>query len=96
MKLLLIAYNEAIDEEVMELLEAAGAQGYTKWTRVLGKGAASGPHLLSHVWPQGNHLLMVAAEDQAANALLESVRNYRQSVRKEGLKAFLLPLEQVT
>ena len=96
MKLVLIAYNEAIDDEVMEQLDAVGIEGYTKWTEVLGKGQASGPHLLSHVWPKGNNALVVVTEDASAEKLLEAIRNLKQTATREGIKAFLLPVEEVT
>ncbi len=95
MKLVLIAYNEAIDDEVMEQLNAVGIEGYTKWTEVLGKGQASGPHLLSHVWPKGNNALLVVTDDASAKRLLEAIRGLKQTAAKEGVKAFLLPVEEV-
>ena len=45
----MICYNEAIDDEITELLDKIGLEGYTKWTKVLGKGTSSGPHLYSHI-----------------------------------------------
>ena len=96
MKMVLIMYNEAIDEEVMELLEANTVEGYTKWTKVLGKGRASGPHLLSHVWPKANNVLAISVEDEEAKKLLEGVKRLRETVGAEGIKAFLMPLEAVT
>ena len=93
MKLVLIAYNEAVDEEVMELLDETGAQGYTKWTQVLGKGRTSGPHLLSHVWPKGNNALFVVLADDVAAKLLAAARKLRQAVGREGIKAFVLNVE---
>ncbi len=97
MKLILIAYNEAIDEEVMELLEDNSAECcYTKWTKVLGKGKTSGPHLLSHVWPKANNVLAVCVEDDQAQRILEGVKRLRKTLGHEGVKAFLIPLEAVT
>ena len=96
MKLLLITYYEAIDMEVTELVESAGAQGYTKWTRVIGKGAASGPHFLTKIWPPGNNVLAVALDDDKARLLMDKIRAMREKVSALGLKAFLLPVEDVT
>ena len=96
MKILIIAYYEALDEELMELLATHGLEGYTKWTRVQGQGAQSGPHLMSHVWPKGNNVLMVAAEDDDAKAVLDDVRKLRKKLGHEGVKAFLLPLDAIT
>ncbi len=96
MKLVLIAYNEAIDDEVMEQLDAVGIEGYTKWTGVLGKGRGGGPHLLSHIWPKGNNVLVVVAEDASAKELLEAIRSLKQTAVAEGVKAFLLPVDEIT
>lgn len=96
MKLVLITYNEAVDEEVMEALDAAGADAYTKWTQVLGKGHAGGPHLLSHVWPKGNHVLLTVVDDERAGKILDGVRALRQTAGREGVKAFVVPVEQMT
>ena len=96
MKFLLIAYNEAVDDEVMELLSQAGAETYTKWVKVLGKGNSSGPHLATHVWPKANNVLGVAVEEQQAEAIMAGVRALREDVGHEGVKAFQLPLEAAT
>lgn len=96
MKMLLIAYNEAVDEEVMDVLKASAVEGYTKWTKVLGKGKSSGPHLLTHVWPKANNVLMIGAENEQAEKILEAVRTLRNIVGHEGVKAFLMPLEAIT
>lgn len=97
MKLILIAYNEAIDEEVMEVLEDNSAECYyTKWTKVLGKGKTSGPHLLSHVWPKANNVLAVCVDDEQARSIFERIHRLRKNLGHEGVKAFLIPLEAVT
>lgn len=96
MKMLFIAYNEAIDEEVMEIIEEHSVTGYTKWTKVLGRGEDSGPHLLSHVWPAGNNCLAVVMEDEKALAIMDDFRKLRVEVSNEGLKAFMLPVLDYT
>jgi len=96
MKFLIISYSEALDSKVMEALETAGIEGYTKWTKVLGKGKTSGPHLGTHVWPKANNVIGVAVEPGQANRLLESIRELRRTLGHEGVKAFELPLEEIT
>jgi nitrogen regulatory protein PII len=96
MKMVIIAYGEAIDEEVMEALAAAGAENYTKWTGVQGKGTTSGPHLASHVWPKQNNVLAVAVEDEQAAHILEGVKELRRQLGEKGVKAFVLPIDAVT
>jgi len=94
MKLVLIAYNEALDQEVGELLSRNGVEGFTKWTKVYGKGRSSGPHLGTHVWPKANNVLAVVAEDDTAEKLLEGVRELRTYLSSEGVKAFVVNVEQ--
>lgn len=96
MKMVLIAYNEAVDEEVMEILEANSIEGYTKWTKVLGKGKTSGPHLLTNIWPKANNVLAICTDEEKAKNLLEEVRRLRKTVGREGVKAFILPVEALT
>ncbi|MBM4031623.1 MAG: transcriptional regulator [Planctomycetes bacterium] len=96
MKFLLIAYDEANDRDVLKVLADAGVQNYTKWLNVQGKGASSGPHLGTPVWPKQNHVLAVAVEDHQASQILQGVRRLRETLLLKGVKAFLLPLEDLT
>ncbi len=96
MKLVFIAYDEAHDHEVMQTLHDAGARNYTRWTEVQGRGTSGGPHLGTPVWPKRNHALAIAVEDEQAAQILEAIRSLRQSLTLKGLKAFVLPLDEVT
>ncbi len=96
MKLLLIAYNEALEGQVQELLQQHRQTEYTQWTRVLGRGRGSGPHLMSHVWPKANNVLLVGVEDALATALLADIRFLRRTLGREGLKAFCWSVDEVT
>jgi len=95
-KLVLIVYNEAIDDETMALLERAGVGSYTKWTKVLGKGEKSGPHLMTHIWPKANNVLATVADDETAAKLLDGVRELRERLAQEGIKAFSWQVEDAT
>jgi len=96
MKLVMICYNEAIDDEVIELLEQASVKGYTKWTKVLGKGQTSEPHLLSHIWPKANNVIAIAVEEQVADMILKKVRDMKAKVGTVGLKAFMWEIDDAT
>ena len=95
MKLVMIMYNEAINDEVQGLLERNGVDGFTQWTRVFGKGRSSGPHLGTHIWPKANNVLAVAAEERTAGKIIEGVKEIRKRFAKEGLKAFMWEIEEV-
>ena len=96
MKMILIAYNQALDDEVLAVLKGCGLENYTKWTQVLGKGTSSGPHLGTSVWPKVNNVLAVSAADSLVDPVLEGIRKLRRDLGHQGVKAFVLPLEEVT
>lgn len=96
MKMIMIAYSEATEQEVMDILEMNGQAQYTQWTRVRGRGRHSEPHLLTVVWPKANNVIMACVADDRAAAILQSVRTLRKSLGHEGIKAFSLPVDDVT
>jgi len=96
MKMIMVVYNEAIDVEVMEVLDGCGLANYTKITRVCGKGTTSGTHLGTQVWPGMNYILYAACEDAQVKQVVSGVTNLRKTLGREGVKAFVMPLEQIT
>jgi hypothetical protein len=96
MKMVMIAYNEAIDAEVMEVLGNCGVENYTKIMSAFGKGVTSGTHLGNDIWPGRNSILYVACEEKQAKQMLSCVRELRKKLGPEGIKAFLLPIEELT
>jgi hypothetical protein len=96
MKMVMISYNEAVEFEVMDSLAACAIKSYTKITDTYGSGLASGTHLGNDIWPGKNCILYVACDDKEAKELISRVRELRKTLGKEGIKAFLLPLEDMT
>ena len=96
MKMIFIMYNIAINDEVMQILKGVEIEDYTRWERAIGCGKTSGPHLGNHIWPAVNSVLAVAVEDDKKNRLIEETKKMRQKLGKEGIKAFVLPLEEIT
>lgn len=96
MKMIMIVYNEAVDLEVMEMLENCGLKNYTKIGETFGRGTSSGTHLGTDIWPGMNNILYVASPDDAAQKALAAVKELRQSLGKEGVKAFVWQLEEMT
>ena len=95
-KMVMIVYNEAIDLEVMQVLENCAMKNYTKVMGVFGKGTASGTHLGNDIWPGRNNILYVACDEQQAKQMLSCVKELRKNLGVEGIKAFVLPLEELT
>ncbi len=96
MKMVMVVYNEAMDMEVMEALESCVLENYTKVKGIYGKGSTSGTHLGSDVWPGKNNILYVSCEEEKKDSLLSCVKKLRKKLGKEGIKAFVWPLEEVT
>jgi len=96
LKMVIIAYNEAIDLEVMEMMEKCNLKNYTKVMGVFGRGEISGTHLGNDIWPGRNNLLYVATPENAAKQLASAVKELRVKLGKEGIKAFILPVEEIT
>lgn len=96
MKMVMIAYNEAIDTEVMDILTNCGLKNYTKIMGTFGRGTTSGTHLGNDIWPGRNNILYIASEEKEAKQILVCVRELRKKLGSEGLKAFVWNLEEVT
>lgn len=96
MKMVMISYNEAIDAEVMEVLANCALKNYTKIIGVFGCGTTSGTHLGNDIWPGRNNILFIACEENEAKQALTYIRELRRKIGKEGIKAFVLAIEDVT
>ena len=94
MKTILLVFAPPIEGIVMEALKKAGAAHYTKFPYLLGEGGHSEPHLDSHVWPGSNIGLLVVTDDVTKDKVIASVREIKKEYEKEGIKAFVLPLEE--
>ena len=96
LKMAMIVYNEALDMEVMEALAACGLENYTKVMGVFGRGASSGTHLGNDIWPGRNNILYIIGEEKQISKLPPLVKELRKKIGHEGIKAFVLPVEEIT
>ena len=96
MKMVMISYNEAVESEVMDSLALCSLKNYTKITDTYGSGLTSGTHLGNDIWPGKNSVLYVACPDKEAKELLSRIKELRKTLGREGVKAFLMPLEDMT
>ena len=94
MKAIFIAYNQAYNQEIVELLEGLGQRGYTVWNEIGGRGSVSGePHLGSHAWPTQNHAILTAVSDELAPRIMAALREKDAANEALGLRAYVLPVE---
>jgi nitrogen regulatory protein PII len=96
MKLILVSYGAGLESNITDLLSRRGVKNYTKWTGVQGRGVSGGPHLGDHMWPTLNNVLAIVVADDKVEAVLSGVRTMRDNLGSEGVKAFVLNVEQVT
>ena len=94
MKAIFIAYSQAYNQEIVELLEGLGQRGYTAWEEIGGRGTVNGePHLGNHAWPTQNHALLSVVEDSLAPKVMAALRETDAANPDLGLRAYVLPVE---
>lgn len=94
MKAIFIAFNQAYNQEIVELLEGLGQRGYTVWSEIGGRGTVDGePHLGSHAWPTQNHAILTAVSDELAPRIMAALRKTDADNQALGLRAYVLPVE---
>ena len=95
MKAIFVAYNQAYNEEIIQVLEACGQRGFTKWEDVGGRGTRDGePHLGNHAWPTQNHALLAEVPDEKATDILDSLRRKARENPDLGLRAYAWTVEE--
>lgn len=94
MKALFITYNQAYNEEIIDVLELFGQRGFTRWQNVQGRGGSEGiPHMGNHAWPEMNHSLLTVVPDDKVASLLSELRSRDESAPDLGLRAFVWNIE---
>lgn len=94
MKALFIAYNQAYNEEITEVLAKHGQRGFTRWTDIQGKGSVDGiPRMGSHAWPEMTHAILSCVDDAAVEPVLADLKAKDQESKDLGLRAFVWNIE---
>lgn len=94
MKAIFIAYSQAFNEEIVEVLEKYDQRGFSRWADVQGRGSVDGePHLNSHAWPRLNQAVLVMVDDEKVQPLLDELKKKDEESPKLGLRAFVWNIE---
>lgn len=94
MKAIFIAYNQAYNEEILDVLAANGQRGFTRWEDIQGKGHFNGqPRMGSHAWPEMNHAVLAMVKDEAVEPLLAEFKKIDEASPDLGLRAFVWNIE---
>lgn len=94
MKALFIAYNQAYNEEVVDMLAMHGQRGFTRWVDVEGKGSFNGiPRFGNHAWPELDHALLVMVDDGKVQPILDDLKKMDEASPDLGLRAFVWSID---
>ncbi len=94
MKAIFISYNQAYNEEIVQVLENVRQRGYTQWQDIQGKGGFNGiPHLGNHAWPEQNHAILTMVPDEKVRPILDALRVKDEASPDLGLRAFVWNIE---
>jgi hypothetical protein len=95
MKAVFIAFSQAYNEEIEDLLMSLGQRGFTKWQEIGGRGSVDGEaHYGSHAWPAQNHAILTVTEDELASEIMRKLRETDEANPKLGLRAWTLPVDE--
>ena len=90
MKAIFIAFNQAYNDEIVELLERHGQRGFTRWNDILGRGGVDGePHYGNHAWPVQNMAILTVVEDDLVDPVMADLQETDKNAPDLGLRAFV-------
>jgi len=98
MKMTFIVYNDYFNSRVMQLLDSAGIDYYTRWDKARGKGPGTEPHLGAGSYASTNAVLMIAFKDESPlEKLIDAINAANAEIRRpdDRIRLFQLPLERV-
>jgi len=94
MKMFLVVYSQAVDDDIVAKFKQAGIRYYTKMEEVRGEGTETEPKLGTHTWPGANNLLLIVVGDEEVNRASDLIRRLKKDHPRAGVKGFILPIEE--
>jgi hypothetical protein len=99
MKLVLIVFNFIYDEPIRAMIERLRIPGFTEIHRVFGTGE-SGKRFGTHAFPGHDTMILTVLPEAQMGLFLDEVARFKQGLaergkRQGGVKAFVLPVEQM-
>ena len=89
MKAIFVSCNQALYDEVQQIMESLEIKGYTAWEELMGSGMATGePHLGSTTWPTLNSALLSIVDDAKCKPFMEALKQLDEANPQLGLRAF--------
>lgn len=95
MKSIFIAYDQAYNMDIVEVLEKLGCRGFTMWQDISGRGGTDGePHLGNHAWPTMNNALLTIVPDEKVDKILAELKAMDEETPDLGIRAFVWNVEK--
>lgn len=95
MKSILITFDQAYYERIVDMLERNNCRGFTAWQEVQGRGSHKGePHYGSHAWPSLASAIITIVDDHRVENILKILHEMDLATPKLGLRAFVWNIEQ--
>lgn len=95
MKSILITFDQAFYERIIETLNHQNCRGFSYWPELQGRGSKTGePHYGSHAWPSMCSAILTVVEDQKVDSLLEILHALDMETEMLGLRAFVWNIEK--
>lgn len=95
MKAIFIIFNQAYYETILHIMDRQGIKGFTFVETVSGRGSRNGePHLGTHAWPTLNSSILTVVEEDKVARFLKLLNRLDKQAEDQGLRAFVLPVEQ--
>jgi hypothetical protein len=98
MKIVFVVHTEYYKTQVMQLLDAAGIDYYTRWDQATGKGHGTEPHLGRGAFASTNSVMMIAFQDEAPlEALIKAITAANTEIKRSAdrIRLFQLPLDRM-
>jgi len=96
MKAIFISAFQAFYDEIITLFDKMEIRGFTCWDETQGRGTYRGdPHYGTHAWPSLNCSFLTFVEEDKVERLLEALHELDLSAEQQGLRAFVMPCEQM-
>ena len=97
MKAVFISFYKAFYTELIEVLDKLEIRGFTFWEEVQGRGTETGePHYGTHAWPTLNSAIFTIIPAEKVAPLMDEIHRLDESAPKQGIRAFVMPVEQVS
>ena len=95
MKSILITFDQAFHERIIETLDRHSCRGFSYLEQVQGRGSRTGePHYGSHAWPSMCSAVIAVVEDVKVDPLLADFHAMDMETEMLGLRAFVWNIEK--